>query len=306
MSVESKIVNAISDIDSRVGGGNPFKDKWVSILGDSISTYKGFNPDGLEYTEQPDLTSVDKTWWGHLLTKLGAKLCVNYSKNGQTLCGGTGAVNSDFHKNLHREAGKTYRNLDGTTSTETKRIEPDIILIALGVNDYGKALCPAANLTTNEIDEETSVAKTIKIWPIDMNIQLPIDYKDVACFDNAYRTCLKDLMYDYPYATVYCIAPLYTNKGDGSKYPVTANGQDGSWTPAELHEHIRKISLIYNDKFIDLGRLGVQPKDAYNGTDKFYYSGGAHPTAMGHKMIGEYVYRNMINDCVSWNTRNDI
>ena len=252
MSVESKIVNAISDIDIRVGGGNPFKDKYISILGDSISTYKGFNPDGQPYTEQPDLTSVDKTWWGYLLTKLEAKLCVNNSENGLCCCGGThGAVSAEYHKRLHREAGQRYINLDGTYTTETKRIDPDIILIALGVNDYNsKILCNSIKLVTDETDEATSEPKTIRIWPLDMNLQLPKDYNDYSCFDNAYRTLLKDLMYDYPYATVYCIAEIYSNNGDETKYPWTANKNDNQFTHPEMHEHIRKISLIYNDSLL--------------------------------------------------------
>ena len=43
-SFNEKILNAVSDIATIVN--NPFKDKWVSILGDSISTYEGYIPEG--------------------------------------------------------------------------------------------------------------------------------------------------------------------------------------------------------------------------------------------------------------------
>ena len=137
MSVESKIVNAISDIDSRVGVGNPFKDKWVSILGDSISTYNGWIPsDNATFYPKQDVTDVTKTWWHQLLTRLGAKLCVNDSSGGRRVCDSTLLADTSGYNNLHRKAGSTYVNLDGTTEEATETVYPDVILILLGINDF--------------------------------------------------------------------------------------------------------------------------------------------------------------------------
>ena len=64
-SFNEKILNAVSDIATIVN--NPFKDKWVSILGDSISTYKGYIPEGnSNYCPNDDVNDVSKTWW-HIL-----------------------------------------------------------------------------------------------------------------------------------------------------------------------------------------------------------------------------------------------
>ena len=43
-SIDEKLLNVLSDVSQRVN--NPFKDKWISILGDSISTYDGWIPEG--------------------------------------------------------------------------------------------------------------------------------------------------------------------------------------------------------------------------------------------------------------------
>ena len=102
--MESKIVSAINNVDDRLmiieEPTNQFKDKWISILGDSISTFKNYcyvdTDDGeagaheyygstsAGHPEGDDVDTVEKTWWHQLLTKLGAKLCVNASVGGIT------------------------------------------------------------------------------------------------------------------------------------------------------------------------------------------------------------------------------
>lgn len=73
------------------GGGsggiiNPWKDKVISIMGDSISTYAGWIPtdDGhnlahVPYYPRNIFNDVEKTWWKSLINDLGAKLGVNES-----------------------------------------------------------------------------------------------------------------------------------------------------------------------------------------------------------------------------------
>ena len=94
---------------------NPFKDKWVSILGDHTSTYEGYIPTKNEtFYPNSDVDDVSKTWWHILLTKLGAKLCVNQSWNSRKV---SGTEQADAHKVydlLHRKVGQECINLDGT------------------------------------------------------------------------------------------------------------------------------------------------------------------------------------------------
>ena len=66
----------------------------VSIMGDSISTYMGFNPKGYavyydeNYQTQTHLTDVSLTWWHRVITNLGGTLCVNNSYSGSMVSGG--------------------------------------------------------------------------------------------------------------------------------------------------------------------------------------------------------------------------
>ena len=111
-----------------VEGESDFAGKTVSILGDSISTYKGYVPDGYScFYPYPtaDLADVNQTWWMQVINKLGMKLLKNNSYSGTCVSSGTGSY-STVEDNRLKEL------LFGTEA-------PDIIIIFMGSNDCGSA-----------------------------------------------------------------------------------------------------------------------------------------------------------------------
>ena len=63
--------------------------KKVSILGDSYSTYEGFNPEGYAPfypNDRNDVTSPDQTWWSLYINAKGYELDQNNSWGGTTIC----------------------------------------------------------------------------------------------------------------------------------------------------------------------------------------------------------------------------
>ncbi len=104
--------------------------KKLSILGDSISTYKGvsndtsanstllYNP--CHYIRQIPL---EKTYWYLLMKSLGLTLCVNNSWSGGTL---SGAGDPDSGVNRAKHLSRD----DGT--------DPDVIILFMGLNDLGR------------------------------------------------------------------------------------------------------------------------------------------------------------------------
>lgn len=103
----------------------------VSILGDSISTYSGYNPKGyaVYYDKHAckanNLETVDDTWWSIVLKELGAELCVNGSYSGSTVSG------EDFPAAESSERIEVLHYGD---------IMPDVILIYIGFNDFALAV----------------------------------------------------------------------------------------------------------------------------------------------------------------------
>lgn len=141
---------------------------YVSILGDSISTYTGYNPLGYavfyegENARNNNLQSVYDTWWAKVNQFLQAYLCVNASYSGSKVSGNNfPAANS----------------MERIRSLHTPNISPDVILVYIGFNDFGYGV------------------------PIKRSTFLR---KDPSCFQDAYRLMLQRLKKQYPTAKIIC------------------------------------------------------------------------------------------------------
>ena len=66
----------------------------VLIIGDSYSTFNGFNPDGYLYwyprseanKAQSDVERVEETWWYQLMSETESNMILNDSYSGSTIC----------------------------------------------------------------------------------------------------------------------------------------------------------------------------------------------------------------------------
>ena len=106
------------------------KKKYLSILGDSISTYKGVSNDASVnstliynpyYYREP--MPSEKTYWHIVIDRFGLTLCVNNSWSGGNL---SGRDNPDSGVNRAEHLSRD----DG--------ISPDIIIVFMGINDLGR------------------------------------------------------------------------------------------------------------------------------------------------------------------------
>lgn len=145
--------------------------QFVSIIGDSISTYAGFVPEGhavfYDYSMQQKngMDSVYDTWWAKVNQALHAYLCVNNSYSGSKVTGDVfPAASSDTR----------------TSMLHTATCSPDLILIYIGFNDFGNGVPIKADRIQN--------------W----------FRKDPACFRDAYSMMLSKIKRNYPNAKIVC------------------------------------------------------------------------------------------------------
>ena len=107
-----------------------FNGKKLSILGDSISTYKGISDNafyntsilGNPYFYHPPFP-VESLYWKRLMDKFGFTLCVNNSWSGGNLSGRENPF-SGVNRACQLAQG------DGT--------KPDVIIVFMGINDLGR------------------------------------------------------------------------------------------------------------------------------------------------------------------------
>lgn len=104
-------------------GTNEFEGKTISIIGDSISTYKPFmDPSGSVFYPYyaADVRDVNQTWWKIVSNQLGSSIFSNNSSGGSCVYGNT--ISST--QNIKR-IEKTFYNEE----------RPDYIFIYMGSND---------------------------------------------------------------------------------------------------------------------------------------------------------------------------
>ena len=121
-----------------IDGTSHFANKKVSILGDSITTFKGYVPDGYAcFYPYPtaDVRDVNQTWWMGLVNNLGMQLVKNNSWSGSCVSSGTGTsacVNDSRLAEL----------VDGD-------VKPDIIIIYMGSNDCASKYVDISTFTSS-------------------------------------------------------------------------------------------------------------------------------------------------------------
>ena len=120
---------------------------------------------------------------------------------------------------------------------------------------------------------------------------------------NALEIILFNIIVSYPYACVYVITPqLIKYSNDFPFY----NSASTPWNTASFMEESRKACLKFRAKWIPRANYCLSSSGAYRGNGQFMLDDGIHPSVDGHKLIANICYYNMLNDPVSWNTRNDI
>lgn len=117
--------------------------KYLSTLGDSISTYQGYTANPIANTtlaenevgytgHNKDVTNVNQTWWFQLAQQTGMKLLVTNGYNGDQMAVNGVARSLQLHGNTEAYNG----------------IEPDVVVSYIGINDI-KAEATLADFEEN-------------------------------------------------------------------------------------------------------------------------------------------------------------
>ncbi len=255
--------------------------KYVSILGDSISTFNGYSNDATVNTTiggngprydagtadtKPGsyclLESVDETWWMHFANRSGMKLLVNNSWAGSQVFGGKTsdgrvipAAYLDRCVNLH---DNTLENNPGNAP-----INPDVIFVYLGINDYN---FNRGNVGNGAVDYA-------KLVNSDGTHVTP------ATFGEAYGIMLHKMRNAYPDAQIFAMTLLPENLYSVDK---TAWGQHNTY--------IRAAAEYYGIPVVDLAENCAITWENFSG----YMIDKIHPMTAGMELISDCIEAELV------------
>lgn len=225
----------------------------ISILGDSISTFQGYNPEGyyVFFPEYGEVKELGDTWWQIVTQDLELPLYVNGSSSGATVVGNsTGTEDPQCACNELRTSA-----LAGPGG-----VCPSRIIVYLGTND----LLESVRLGDNDGTRAVTAG-------------------EIDTFSDAYTLMLDKLQANYPLARIYCCTPLQVGDyGTQTPYVEFVNGEQ--LTAADYGEVITRIAGNRGLFVIDLYNCGITIENLHEMT-----SDGVHPTAAGMKRIAAAV-----------------
>lgn len=234
------------------------KGKKLGIVGDSISTYEGWIPNGYDvyYRNGGILPSVENTYWKIAINELGM-VVGNCSWSGSYVYG-------DSTSTSNANIGTSTKRINDLSADG---INPDIVLVYMGTNDF--------------------------LFGIDKGeFNMSSDYADgnISTFMNAYALLLTKIRKAYPNCKILCgtmplqfasSPDLYVNNNWTS---VRTKGESIS----EWNNAIKEIAKAFGCGVVDFATCAI---NSHSST----LEDRCHPNIKGHKLMAERLIKDLLN-----------
>lgn len=240
----------------------PLSGRYLSVMGDSISAYQGYIPDGYDYYytgSNHDVSDVSEMWWSVVCARTGMNRCIinAYSGSGVTQLEDSSHVNKVPMSNAARCAALSDANHT-----------PDVIVIMGGLNDY-------------------TYAQSGQSAPLEWDgTSEPVD---LASFTQQYAIMIKQIQTNYPNASIVACSTNFSLRGDSNGYTRTHTVGTTKYTQYDYDTAIEHVCGLMNIPYIDISRIGFNPGSYYNAYASDSSTIPTHPNARGQKVLGAYV-----------------
>lgn len=249
--------HSLTDSSKRV-----WKGLKISVLGDSISSYSGHSA-GTAYYSSTNMPSVNSMWWKQLCKITGAEPLVidAYASS----CCAVATASWTSHITPAVDDGRCKALHTGSTSSNN-RVDPDIILIAMGLNDF------QANVPLGSWDGHDALSSA-----------------DTATWRGAYANMLLKIHTEYPNALVFCLSPWFFVRGNAAGVNINSVGN----TYQDYEDAMREVCELMGGVYVDSNNFGFtrQNYTAPNFAIDDNASDGSlfHPNAAGQVILGQSV-----------------
>lgn len=234
----------------------------VSVLGDSISSYQGVSV-GSAYYSASQIPSVNSMWWKQLCRITGAQPLVIDAYASSCCAVASASWTSSITPGVDNSRCKA---LHTGNSNQNNRVDPDIILIAMGLNDF------QANVPLGSWDGHDALASS-----------------DTATWRGAYANMLLKIHTEYPNALVFCLSPWFFVRGNAAGVNINSVGN----TYQDYEDAMREVCELMGGVYVDSNNFGFtrQNYTAPNFAIDDNASDGSvfHPNAAGQVVLGQSV-----------------
>ena len=280
----------------------PWKGLKLSVLGDSISTFPGKIPQGNDsyYTTSgsKSIASVNSMWWKQLCDLTGATPLVieawsgtccadpDYNAQGVIRSGredrpsavATSYVSNGQTVTLAQPRCQSLHKTDTSSSTSVT-VNPDIIVVALGCNDY------YYNVPLGTWDGHGVLSPS-----------------DTKTWRGAYANMILKIQSRYPDALIFCFSPWFCVRGYSGTSPenvpaqdmvVNVNGLNKAYQDYE--DAMREICEALQCVYIDTNNFGFTRSNYQNFVVDYNEGRGetvhpmTHPNAVGQEILGQSI-----------------
>ena len=267
---------------------------YLSILGDSISTFAGVSNDreqnstiGGNAVWYPDgntnLLNESMTYWGRMIQSTGMRLCVNNSWSGSRVYGAAGGGSGNM---LSRA---TQLHKDNGTQSPGDDIDPNLIFVYMGINDlHNDNAVPFGDLyqVLANNDGRTDHQK-IEAWFADVLTQAQQTNsvkqgETYRTFEQAYALSLHAMKEKYSNARIYCFTYV--------------KNMDPRCTDEKLEKYntcVRALASYFELGLIDQSQGYITESNFHSYSNDTQY---LHPNAAGHQWLQRLIVETLYKD----------
>lgn len=267
-NVESLIDFAIYDdnpLSKPILKKSPISGKYISILGASLSTFEGYIPTGYSpYYPHEDqtyypVTSVHDTYWMKTIDALGLNLLINNSSSGAPCSTGFGDPTMAACGNR-------------AVSLNSGNINPDIIVIQVGINDY---------------------TRNVPIGTYDGTGTFPTS---TDTFREAYAIMLKKIRETYRRARIYC-CELVVGKGGTYLMDDFPPRNSQGVLMEEYNKAIREIADLFGCKIVEFSKCGYDFFNVHLYAQENSGNYKQHANRFGHSLLANELIKTLDPSC---------
>ncbi len=270
-----------------------YKGKYLSIIGDSISSYDGVCNDGKanatiakndDYypTYAANVNDPSLMYWGKVIKDLEMNTCVI---NGWSA---SSAMGRSEQPNMLERATQLHRD-GGTPNDPSDDIAPDVILIYFGINDLNGGSPNDATLVglLNKAKNDSAARKTaVDGWfkSVKEKADKSGSTKKGEAFDNfeqVYALSLAAIKEKYPNAEIYCLTYQESNHNNTSRSKL-----------AKFTQSVSGLAEYFGATVVD------QSKDEITELNCHAYAAdnnSLHPNPKGHAVMAKSIITAMYN-----------